>query len=489
MPTDEPTELMRQRREKLSRLREQGLDPFATTEYARTHLAQELVDGFDSLQGQQVRIAGRLISLRSHGKAAFGHLSDSSGSIQVYFKLDQLGKEHYRLLEQVDIGDFLGVEGSPFRTRTGECTVSASSFSLLAKALRPLPEKWHGLKDVELRYRQRYVDLIANPEVKQSFVLRSRTIQALRKFLDDQGFLEVETPMMQPIPGGAAARPFITHHNALDMDLYLRIAPELYLKRLIVGGLEKVYEINRNFRNEGIDTRHNPEFTMLEIYQAYANYQDMMKLTEQLVSTVCQQVKGTRKITYQGKEIDLAPPWQRVGFYDAMAQHAQIDTSRLAEVESARALCEELDLPADEDLSLDTLVGNIFDKFVQPNLIQPTFVIDYPTAISPLAKRKLDDPTLVERFEPFIGGQELGNAFSELNDPLEQRERFAEQAAARAQGDEEAHPMDEDFLRALEYGMPPTGGLGIGIDRLIMLFTDSPSIREVIFFPQLRPEK
>jgi lysyl-tRNA synthetase class 2 len=484
----EEHELVRQRRLKLQHLRESGRDPFAVTRFERTHLAQEVLDGYCELEGKRVLIAGRLMSLRVHGKAAFGDLADISGTIQVYFKLDALGAAQYALLDDVDIGDFLGVEGSVFTTRSGQITIAAERIEVLAKSLRPLPAKWHGLRDIETRYRQRYVDLVVGPEVRRVFIVRSQVIREIRHFLDLRGFLEVETPMMQPIPGGAAARPFITHHNALDVDLYLRIAPELYLKRLIVGGFEKVYEINRNFRNEGVSTRHNPEFTMLEAYQAYADYNDMMKLVEGLVEHVCGEVLGEVSLTYQGKEINLRPPWRRISLLNSIAEYAHVDPQRLLDADSARAACRELGLPAADELHLSTLVNNIFEAYVEPHLIQPTFVVDYPTAISPLAKRKPDNPDLVERFEPFVAGQEIGNAFSELNDPLDQRRRFEEQARERAAGDEEAHPMDEDYVRALEYGMPPTGGLGIGIDRLVMLLTDSPSIRDVILFPHMRPE-
>jgi len=486
--SEEEHELVRQRRLKLAHLRERGRDPFAVTRFERTHLAQEVSAGYCELEGQRVRVAGRLMSLRVHGKAAFGDLADISGSIQVYFKLDTLGAQQYALLDEVDIGDFLGVEGTVFTTRTGEITVAAERLEMLAKSLRPLPAKWHGLRDVETRYRQRYVDLAVNSEVRRVFVVRSHVIREIRHFLDFRGFLEVETPMMQPIPGGAAARPFITHHNALDIDFYLRIAPELYLKRLIVGGFEKVYEINRVFRNEGVSSRHNPEFTMLEAYQAYADYNDMMRLVEELIEHVAGEVLGEMSLTYQGKEINLSPPWQRMSLLDAIGEYAGVDPQRLMECASARQASRELGLPAGEELHLSTLINNIFEARVEPRLIQPTFVIDYPTAISPLAKRKPDNPELTERFEPFVAGQELGNAFTELNDPLDQRRRFEEQARERAAGDEEAHPMDEDYVRALEYGMPPTGGLGIGIDRLVMLLTDSASIRDVILFPHMRPE-
>jgi len=486
--TDEEHELVRQRRLKLEHLRAIGRDPFAITRFDRTHLAEEVTGGYCELEGHAVRVAGRLMSLRVHGKAAFGDLVDVSGAIQVYFKLDNLGAEQYNLLDDVDIGDFLGVDGAVFTTRTGQITVAAGRLEVLAKSLRPLPAKWHGLRDVETRYRQRYVDLMTSPEVRRIFIVRSQVVREIRHFLDFRGFLEVETPMMQPIYGGAAARPFVTHHNALDIDLYLRIAPELYLKRLIVGGFEKVYEINRSFRNEGVSTKHNPEFTMLEAYQAYADYGDMMRLVEELVEHVCGEVIGETSLTYQGQQISLAPPWRRISLLDAIHEYAGVDPQRLLDCSSAREVCRELDLPSGEDTHLATLVNNIFEARVEPQLIQPTFVLDYPTAVSPLAKRKPDNPDLVERFEPFIAGQEIGNAFTELNDPLDQRRRFEEQARERAAGDEEAHPMDEDYVRALEYGMPPTGGLGIGIDRLVMLLTDSASIREVILFPHMRPE-
>jgi lysyl-tRNA synthetase class 2 len=486
--TEEEHELVRQRRLKLDHLRQIGRDPFAVTRFERTHLAQQVLDGYCEMEDKRVRIAGRLMSLRLHGKAAFGDIADASGTIQAYFKLDTLGAEQYALLDDVDIGDFLGIEGSAFTTRTGQITVAAERFEVLSNSLRPLPAKWHGLRDIETRYRRRYVDLVVAPEVRRVFVVRSQVIRGIRHFLDARGFLEVETPMMQPIPGGAAARPFITHHNALDVDLYLRVAPELYLKRLVVGGFEKVYEINRNFRNEGVSTRHNPEFTMLEVYQAYADYNDMMKLVEDLVEYLCGEALGETSLTYQGKSIDLRAPWRRVTLLNSIAEHARVDPQRLLDLDSARAVCRELGLPASEELHLSTLVNNIFEAYVEPHLIQPTFVVDYPTAISPLAKRKPDNPDLVERFEPFVAGQEIGNAFSELNDPLDQRRRFEAQALERASGDEEAHPMDEDYVRALEYGMPPTGGLGIGIDRLVMLLTDSASIRDVILFPQMRPE-
>ncbi len=383
----------------------------------------------------------------------------------------------------------MGVVGTPFRTRTEEITLRVKEWVVLAKALRALPEKWHGLKDVETRYRQRYVDLIANPQVRETFEARTAATRAMRNLLDGRGFVEVETPMMQPIPGGAAARPFVTHHNVLGIDLYLRIAPELYLKRLVVGGLERVYEINRNFRNEGVSSRHNPEFTMLEAYQAYADYRAMMELAKDLICAAAEAACGGLRFTYQEKEIDLGAPWTEIAYWDAIEKYAKVDLRKAETLEETSKLCKGLELPAGSDCSLMSLVDAVFEHYVQSNLVQPTFVTDYPTEVSPLAKSRADDPSLTERFEIFAANQELANAFSELNDPLEQRRRFEQQVEARAAGDEEAHRLDEDFLRALEYGMPPTGGLGIGIDRLVMLLTDSPSIRDVIFFPHMRPER
>jgi lysyl-tRNA synthetase class 2 len=481
-------DLVRQRREKLESLRSAGRDPFQVTRFDRTHLAAEIHEGFDSLEGETARVAGRVLAQRRHGKATFADLQDGSGQIQLLFGLDRLGEDRYRELSEVDGGDLLGVEGPIFRTRAGEVTVEVTAFTLLAKALRPLPEKWHGLRDVEIRYRQRYLDLISNEDSRRVFTVRSKVISSLRGFFEERGFLEVETPMMQPVPGGALARPFVTHHNALDIDLYLRIAPELYLKRLIVGGLEKVYEINRSFRNEGMSTRHNPEYTMLEAYQAYADYHDMMELVEGMVARAAQEALGTTEVEYDGHKVELSPPWRRVALFESIREKAGIDPQRLESVEEARKVCSELELPAEPDVALSTMINNIFEGFVQPSLIQPTFVTDYPTAISPLAKACPDNPRLAERFEPFVAGLELGNAFSELNDPEEQRRRFEQQAESRAAGDAEAHPMDEDYVRALEYGMPPTGGLGLGVDRLVMVLTGAPSIRDVILFPQMRPQ-
>ncbi len=491
-PADRPAanenELIRHRRAKLARLREGGKSPFSITSYRRTHLAAEVRESFDSLEGGTVRVAGRLMARRRHGKATFADLRDGSGTIQVLFRADQLGPEQYQSLGELDDGDIVGAEGEVMKTRTGEITVAAADVTLLAKALRPPPEKWHGLRDVELRYRRRYLDLVANEETRRVFEVRSRLIASIRRFLDERDFLEVETPMMQSIAGGALARPFVTHHNALDIDLYLRIATELHLKRLVVGGMERVYEIGRVFRNEGVSTQHNPEYTLLEAYQAYADYRDIMELTESMVARAAEEVLGAPKVTYQGRPVDFTPPWRRVELVQAVVEGAKVEPEELQSAEAARRACQRLGLPAEPEMHLSTMVNNIFEQFVQPTLIAPTFVTDYPTAISPLAKAHSDRPELAQRFEPFAGGMELGNAFSELNDPEEQRRRFEQQARSRAAGDEEAHPMDEDFLLSLEYGMPPTGGLGIGIDRLVMLFTDSTSIRDVILFPQMRPE-
>jgi len=486
-PGDEH-ELVRQRRAKLARLRELGRDPFRITRFPRTHLAAEIHQQFPSLENTSVQVAGRLGAQRRHGKATFAHLRDVSGRIQLLFRVDRLGEESYQGLADLDTGDLLGVQGTLFRTRTGEVTLEVAGYVPLAKALRPPPEKWHGLRDVEMRYRQRYLDLIANEESRRLFLLRTKVIGALRHFLDGQGFLEVDTPMLQPVPGGALARPFVTHHNALDVDFYLRIATELHLKRLIVGGLEKVYEIGRVLRNEGMSTQHNPEFTMLEAYQAYADYHDMMELFEGMVVSAAEEALGGPGLVYQGQAVDLTPPWRRAALFDLLEEKAGLKPEQLSDPGRARQACAEKGLPASPDLPLSTMINNLFEAFVQPSLIAPTFVTDYPTAISPLAKARPDDPTLAERFEPFIAGLELGNAFSELNDPEEQRRRFEEQVRRRAEGDADAHPMDEDFLRALEYGMPPTGGIGLGVDRLIMLFTNAPSIRDVILFPQMRPE-
>ncbi|WP_276623749.1 lysine--tRNA ligase [Syntrophomonas wolfei] len=479
-------ELKKVRLEKLAELKEMGIEPFGRR-FERDFMAQNIKEAFSELEGKTVSIAGRIMSKRRHGKAGFANLADLSGSIQLYFRQDDLGPEKYELYKKLDIGDILGIQGEVFRTQKGEISIHVRDLYYLSKSLTPLPEKWHGLKDVELRYRQRYVDLIVNPEVKEVFVKRSRIIKEMRNYLDDRGFLEVETPMMQPIPGGATARPFITHHNALDMELYLRIAPELYLKRLIVGGLEKVYEINRNFRNEGISTRHNPEFTMLEIYQAYGDYEVMMQLCEDLISAVMLKVNGSMQIDFEGQQLDFTPPWRRVTMLDAIKEAAGLDFSLIKSDEDARQAARQLGLEVKAGASRGELINEIFEQFVEDKLIQPTFVYGHPVEVSPLAKRNQEHPEFTDRFELFIMQREIANAFSELNDPIDQKERFIKQVEKRAGGDAEAHMMDEDYINALEYGMPPAGGMGIGIDRLVMLMTSSPSIRDVILFPTLRP--
>jgi lysyl-tRNA synthetase class 2 len=487
----DPSDQREQRIEKLSALRAAGTEPYPAR-FSRTHSIRESLAAFDPCDSgadpPTVRTAGRIMSMRIMGKASFAHIIDSTGRIQIYLRRDVLGEQAYDFCRKsIDIGDFVGVEGPLFRTRTGETTVKALSCQLLAKSLRPLPEKWHGLKDVETRYRQRYLDLLANEAVRRTFVVRTRMVSAIRRYLDDRGFLEVETPVLQPIYGGAAARPFITHHNALDADLYLRISDELYLKRLIIGGLDRVYEIGRDFRNEGISTKHNPEFTQIEVYQAYADYNDIMCLVEQLWHEVAKEVLDTTHLNYQGHSVDLTPPWARVTMREAILSATGADIGVHTEHRSLRRRIKDLNLDVDAKPTWGKQVDDLFSKHVEPKLIQPTFVTDYPLDISPLAKRKPDAPALVERFEFFVGGLECGNAFSELNDPIEQRERFEMQRQQLSEGDEEAHPMDEDWIQALEYGMPPTGGLGFGIDRMAMLFTNNSSIREVILFPALRP--
>jgi len=485
----EQSEHRNQRLRKLSQLRQNGIDPYPAR-VQRSHTVSDALESFspdEDAPPAKVQLAGRIMSLRVMGKSTFGHIADGTGQIQVYLRRDVLGEEVYDLLRRnLDIGDFLGVAGELFRTRTGEITVKAEKADLLAKTLRPLPEKWHGLRDIETRYRQRYLDLISSEEVRNIFITRTRIVSAVRRYLDERGFLEVETPILQPIYGGAAARPFTTHHNTLDRTLYLRVADELYLKRLIVGGFDGVYEIGHDFRNEGISTKHNPEFTQVEVYQAYADYHDMMRLIEGVYAYAAQEVLGSTKITYQGHEIDLTPPWKRVTMRQAILDSTAVDIEAHPKLESLRARAAELNLELDPQPTWGRLVDEIFGEYVEPGFIQPTILMDYPLEISPLAKRKPDAPHLVERFEFFIGGLECGNSFSELNDPLDQRERFEAQAQAFASGDEEAHPTDEEFLLALEHGMPPTGGLGWGIDRMVMLFTDQSSIREVILFPQLR---
>lgn len=479
------SELKQVRLDKLGELREMGIDPFGSR-FERDAAAQQIQDDFEAMDGQTVKIAGRIMSKRRHGKAGFANLQDLTGDIQLYFRKDDVGEEKYELFKKLDMGDILGVEGFVFRTQKGEISVHVQDFTYLSKSLSPLPEKWHGLKDVELRYRQRYVDLIVNPDVRDVFIKRSQIIKEIRNYLDGRQFLEVETPMMQPIAGGAAARPFTTHHNALDMSLYLRIAPELYLKRLIVGGLEKVYEINRNFRNEGISTKHNPEFTMLELYQAYADYEVMMQLTEDLISSVALKVNGSMIAEFEDQQIDFTPPWRRVTMLDAIKEYTGLDFTLLQSDAEAREAAAGMGMEVHPQANRGEIINEVFEEFVEDKLIQPTFVFGHPVEISPLAKRNAEHPEFTDRFEVFIMQREIANAFSELNDPIDQRERFMKQVEKRAGGDAEAHMMDEDYINALEYGMPPAGGLGIGIDRLVMLMTGSPSIRDVILFPTLR---
>lgn len=488
----ELNELLQIRRNKLDELRGMGIDPFGQ-KYERTHHAGEILKAYEDKTKEElealsaeVSIAGRIMQKREMGKAGFAHLQDITGKIQIYVRADTVGETKYRAYDLLDIGDLIGIRGTVFKTKTGELSIKAKSLEVLSKSLLPLPEKYHGLKDVELRYRQRYVDLIMNQDVQQTFIARSKIIQSMRRYLDSLGYLEVETPTLHAIAGGAAARPFITHHNALDMQLYMRIAIELHLKRLIVGGLEKVYEIGRVYRNEGISTRHNPEFTMIELYEAYADYQDIMKLTEEMIAHIAKEVLGTTKITYQGQEIDLSPPWRRVSMVDAIKEVVGVDFSVDISDEEAHRLAKEHKVPVEPMMTYGHIVNQFFETFVEQTLIQPTFITGHPVAISPLAKKNDQDPRFTDRFELFIVAREHANAFTELNDPIDQRERFEAQLVEREQGNDEAHEMDEDFVRALEYGMPPTGGLGIGIDRLVMLLTDAPSIRDVLLFPLMR---
>lgn len=481
------SEILKVRRSKLAELQNNNKDPFKNVKYDVTHSTKYIIDNFESMEGQAISIAGRLMSKRGMGKAGFCDVQDRDAKIQIYVRIDEIGQESYEDFKKFDIGDIVGVKGEVFRTHKGEISIKVKEIILLSKSLQPLPEKWHGLKDTDLRYRQRYVDLIVNPEVRNTFVLRSSIIKSIRKFLDDRGFLEVDTPLLNTIPGGAAAKPFITHHNTLDIDLYLRIAPELYLKRLIVGGLEKVYEMGRMFRNEGMSIKHNPEFTLMEVYEAYNDYKGMMELTENLISTVAKDVLGTTIINYQGQEVDLTPPWNRMTMIEAVKKYTGIDFDEINSDEEARSIANEKKIHMQGSLSKGEILNLMFEEFVEENLIQPTFILDYPVEVSPLTKRKPDRPELTERFELFITSREMANAYSELNDPLDQRGRFVNQMKKREAGDEEANMLDEDFLNALEYGMPPTGGLGIGVDRLIMLLTDSYSIRDILLFPTMKP--
>ena len=488
----ELNELLTIRRNKLDELRKLGVDPFGE-KFVKSHSAQEVLSAYSDYSQEElekmnveVSMAGRIMQKREMGKASFAHIQDVSGKIQIYVRQDKIGETMYQAYRLLDIGDIVGVKGTVFKTKTGETSIKVMELKVLCKSIYPLPEKFHGLKDVEMRYRQRYVDLIMNPDVKQTFILRSKIIQSMRKFLDARGYLEVETPTLHTIAGGAAARPFITHHNALDMELYMRIAIELHLKRLIVGGLEKVYEIGRVYRNEGVSTRHNPEFTMIELYEAYADFHDIMELTENMIMHIAQEVLGTTQIRYQEHEVNLAAPWKRISMVDAIKETVGVDFSRQMSDEEAHRLAREHGVQVQPEMTFGHIVNEFFETFVEQTLIQPTFVYGHPVEISPLAKKNEQDPRFTDRFELFIVGREHANAFTELNDPIDQKERFEKQLKEREQGNDEAHMMDMDFIRALEYGMPPTGGLGIGVDRLVMLLTNSPSIRDVLLFPLMR---
>ncbi len=492
MSHEELNDQLRVRREKMNSLREKGMDPFGKR-FERTHLTDQLISEYGEMEKEEieaknvsVKIAGRIMTKRGKGKAGFAHIQDLAGQIQIYIRQDAVGEEQYEVFDTADLGDIIGVEGTLFKTKVGELSIKAQNFVFLSKALRPLPEKFHGLKDVEQRYRQRYLDLITSSESKNTFINRSRIIQSMRRYLDGQGYLEVETPLMHSIAGGASARPFITHHNALDMQLYMRIAIELHLKRLIVGGLEKVYEIGRVFRNEGISTRHNPEFTMLELYEAYADYRDIMSLTENMVAHIAQEVLGTTTVQYGDYEIDLKPEWKRVHMVDAIKEYTGVDFWPQMSTEDARAFAKEHGVEITDHMQYGHIVNEFFEQKVEEHLIQPTFIFGHPVDISPLAKKNDEDSRFTDRFELFIVAREHANAFTELNDPIDQRERFEAQLKEKEQGNDEAHEMDDDFIEALEYGMAPTGGLGIGIDRLVMLLTNSPSIRDVLLFPLMR---
>ena len=489
---EEHNEIIRQRIKKTEEYRNSGIEPYGKAFRDKTGISL-IIEQYEGKTEEELagsdkvyRIAGRIIAMRSFGKAAFAHILDSSGKIQVYFRKNVV-KTDFALVSNLDIGDIIGLSGRPFRTKTGELTLEVQEVVLLSKIIRILPEKWHGLRDVEIRYRQRYLDLIVNPQVRETFLIRNRIIKKIRSFFDERGFLEVETPMMHPIAGGAAAKPFKTHHSALGIDLFLRIAPELYLKRLLVGGFEKVYEINKNFRNEGISTKHNPEFTMLEFYIAYEDYTYLMDLTEELITSLCMDIPGTLKIPYESHELDFTRPWARYTMAEVMKKYG-VDEMVFENQQNAAQWAKTNGIPVEAGTSFGKVLDEIFKKKVEPYLINPTFITDYPIELSPLAKRKADNPALVDRFELFVASREIANAFSELNDPQEQKERFLEQMKAKAMGDEEAQNMDEDYVRALEYAMPPAAGEGIGIDRLVMLLTNSPSIRDCILFPQLKPE-
>ena len=487
MQNTDLNEMLQIRRQKLKDLQDQGKNPFKIEKFNPDHHTTDITDNFEEFEGKEVTLAGRVMSKRGHGKISFMDIQDMKGRIQILSKIDELGEEAYKIISYLDMGDIVGVEGEVFKTQSGEISIKAKKLTLLSKSLQILPEKWHGLKDPELRYRQRYVDLIVNPEVKETFLLRNKIIKKIREFLDNLGYLEVETPILGNIAGGANARPFLTHHNALNIDMSLRIANELYLKRLIVGGFDKVYEMGKMFRNEGMDTRHNPEFTNIELYEAYADYNDMMEITENLVAYVAKEVLGTTKVEYQGKTIDFTPPWKRIKMQDAVKEHTGVDFDKINTDEEAIEVAKEHKLEIKPGMTRGHVISEMFEEFCEQYMDQPTFIIGHPVEISPLAKRNPDDPRITNRFEAFANCWEIANAFSELNDPIDQRERFEEQLRQKEYGDDEAHPMDEDFLNAIEVGLPPTGGLGIGVDRLIILLTNQASIRDVIFFPTMKP--
>lgn len=485
------SEQERLRREKLVELQNEGNDPFDVYTVDRTHTSEEIKSSYEELEGKVVTVAGRIMSKRGQGKVVFSDVHDRDGKIQLFIKIDAVGEDRLKVYKNLDLGDMVAATGEVFKTKTGEISIKVTEFELICKSLKPLPEKWHGLKDPDLRYRQREVDIITNPGVKETFIKRSQIIKGIREFLDNRGFLEVETPILGSIAGGAAARPFITHHNTLNIDMYLRIATELYLKRLIVGGFEKVYDMGKNFRNEGMDVRHNPEFTMIELYEAYTDYNGMMEIMENLAAYVCEKVNGTTKVTYQGTEIDFKPPWRRITMVDAVKEHAGIDFNSIASDEEAQAIAKEKHLEFPKPLNTVTkgeVLNALFEEFAEDKMIQPTFILDYPVEISPLTKKKRGNEMFTERFEGFVYGRELCNAYSELNDPIVQRERFEQQAKSRELGDDEAYVIDEEFMSALETGMPPTGGLGFGVDRLVMFLTDSASIRDVLLFPTMKPQ-
>lgn len=484
---DNLNEMLQIRRDKLKDLVENGKNPFLIEGFDQTHHSKDIIDNFEKLEETTVSVAGRLMSKRGHGKVMFVDLQDGKGRVQLFIKQDLVGEEKYKDIRDYDIGDIIGIRGQVFKTKAGEISIRAQEVSLLSKSLQILPEKFHGLKDQDLRYRQRYVDLIVNPEVKETFILRSKIIKAIRKFLDDRDFLEVETPILSTIAGGANARPFVTHHNTLDIDMYLRIANELYLKRLIVGGFEKVYEMGKMFRNEGMSPRHNPEFTNIELYQAYVDYKEIMRLTENLFAYVAEETLGSTVINYQGIEIDLAPPWKRMDMAEAVKEYTGVDFSIIDSDEEAREVAKAKGLEVDKSMTRGHIISEMFEEFCEQHLVQPTFITGHPVEISPLAKRNPDDPRITNRFEAFINTWELANAFSELNDPIDQRQRFEEQSKQKDEGDHEAHPMDTDFVNSIEVGLPPTGGLGIGVDRMIILLTNQPSIRDILLFPTMKP--